>query len=184
MGLTKHGVYLYKLTSMGWLNRYLVAESDGLTVIDTGIPRSAGSIISSAKEIGLPIRRIALTHAHTDHRLVRTLNELSHDINDKCEDRISIGHGRGSTCGGEDLPVRRHKPGRHFRAADVDTDRETHIPSLGPRIRQQRYWDHQRAGSADEALRMLSRIAMVRMWGHDPIGGPLHHGRGHRHEIA
>ena len=67
MGLTKHGVYLYKLTSMGWLNRYLVAESDGLTVIDTGIPRSAGSIISSAKEIGLPIRRIALTHAHTDH---------------------------------------------------------------------------------------------------------------------
>jgi glyoxylase-like metal-dependent hydrolase (beta-lactamase superfamily II) len=49
------------------LDAYLVAEDDGLTVVDTGIPGSAKAILGRAEALGAPIRRIALTHAHGDH---------------------------------------------------------------------------------------------------------------------
>ncbi len=42
-------------------------EDDGLTLIDTSLPGSAGAILSAAQELGAPIRRIVLTHAHSDH---------------------------------------------------------------------------------------------------------------------
>jgi glyoxylase-like metal-dependent hydrolase (beta-lactamase superfamily II) len=56
-----------QLTRLGFVNCYLVRESDGLTLIDTGLPGSHDHILASARNLGSPIRRILLTHAHMDH---------------------------------------------------------------------------------------------------------------------
>jgi glyoxylase-like metal-dependent hydrolase (beta-lactamase superfamily II) len=57
----------YQLTRLGFVNCYLVREPDGLSLIDTGLPGSADDILAAARQLGAPIRRIALTHAHMDH---------------------------------------------------------------------------------------------------------------------
>jgi glyoxylase-like metal-dependent hydrolase (beta-lactamase superfamily II) len=62
-----------RVARLGMVNAYLVEEDDGLTVIDTMIPRSATAILKAAG--GRPIRRIALTHAHGDH--IGSLDELA-----------------------------------------------------------------------------------------------------------
>src|SRR3954454_6048341 len=64
-----------RISRLGVVNAYLVREDDGLTVIDTLIPRSAKVIREAAARIGAPIVRIALTHAHGDH--VGSLDELA-----------------------------------------------------------------------------------------------------------
>jgi glyoxylase-like metal-dependent hydrolase (beta-lactamase superfamily II) len=67
---TTHGEYLVQLTRLPRVfpvNCYLVREDDGLTLIDTGLPGSAKAIMQAAHTLGLPIRRIILTHAHMDH---------------------------------------------------------------------------------------------------------------------
>ncbi len=56
-----------RISRFGIVNAYLVAEDDGLTVVDTMLPGSAKSILSAADRLGAPIKRIALTHAHGDH---------------------------------------------------------------------------------------------------------------------
>ena len=56
-----------RVSSLGVVNAFLVAEEDGLTLVDTTIAGGAKAIMSAASEIGLPIVRIALTHAHGDH---------------------------------------------------------------------------------------------------------------------
>ena len=53
-----------RISRLGIVNTYLVPEDDGLTVIDTMLPRSAGKILDAAREMGAPITRILLTHAH------------------------------------------------------------------------------------------------------------------------
>jgi glyoxylase-like metal-dependent hydrolase (beta-lactamase superfamily II) len=63
---------------MGFVNCYLVEEDDGLTLIDTMIPRSAKAILAESERIGRPIVRIALTHAHADH--VGSLDELAKQL--------------------------------------------------------------------------------------------------------
>jgi glyoxylase-like metal-dependent hydrolase (beta-lactamase superfamily II) len=70
MRITPHGQYLTQLTRFPVLfpvNCYLVRETDGLTLIDAGLPGSATAILAAARGLGLPIRRIILTHAHGDH---------------------------------------------------------------------------------------------------------------------
>ena len=62
-----------RVSRFGIVNAYLVEEDDGLTVIDTMLPRSAAAIMKTAAD--RPIRRIALTHAHGDH--VGSLDELA-----------------------------------------------------------------------------------------------------------
>jgi glyoxylase-like metal-dependent hydrolase (beta-lactamase superfamily II) len=57
----------YQLTRLAFVNCYLVREADGLSLIDTGLPGSANDILAAARELGAPIRRIVLTHAHMDH---------------------------------------------------------------------------------------------------------------------
>jgi glyoxylase-like metal-dependent hydrolase (beta-lactamase superfamily II) len=64
-----------RISRLGLVNAYLVAEDDGLTVIDTMIPRSAKPVLAAARRLGAPIRRIALTHAHGDH--IGSLDELA-----------------------------------------------------------------------------------------------------------
>lgn len=67
MKITRHGQNLFQLTRLKFVNCYLVREEEGLTLIDSGLPGSTGAILSAAAEIGLPITRITLTHAHGDH---------------------------------------------------------------------------------------------------------------------
>lgn len=67
MKMTRHGQALWKLTRFWAINTYLAQEEEGLTLIDTGLAGSGPGILAAAAEIGQPIRRIVLTHAHGDH---------------------------------------------------------------------------------------------------------------------
>ena len=58
---------IHRVTRLGLVNAYLVPEEDGLTLIDTMLPRSAEKLLAAAQGLGAPIRRIALSHAHGDH---------------------------------------------------------------------------------------------------------------------
>lgn len=58
-----------------FVNAYLVVEDDGLTLIDTTLPKGGKPILAAAATVGAPIVRIALTHAHGDH--VGSLDELA-----------------------------------------------------------------------------------------------------------
>ena len=64
-----------RVTRLGMVNVYLVEEDDGLTLIDTALPRSGKAIRAAADKLGKPIRRIVLTHAHSDH--VGSVDELA-----------------------------------------------------------------------------------------------------------
>lgn len=67
MQVKTHGDYLVQLTRLVAFNCFLVREDDGFTLIDTNMSGSAAGILQAAKDLGAPIRRIALTHAHVDH---------------------------------------------------------------------------------------------------------------------
>jgi glyoxylase-like metal-dependent hydrolase (beta-lactamase superfamily II) len=56
-----------RVSLWGFVNAYLVREDDGLTLIDTTMGGGAKRILAAAEDLGAPIRRIALTHAHGDH---------------------------------------------------------------------------------------------------------------------
>jgi glyoxylase-like metal-dependent hydrolase (beta-lactamase superfamily II) len=75
-----------RVTRFGLVNAYLVEEDDGLTVIDTMIPRSANAVLEGAEKLGKPILRIALTHSHMDH--IGSLDELAQQLPDA---EVSIG---------------------------------------------------------------------------------------------
>jgi glyoxylase-like metal-dependent hydrolase (beta-lactamase superfamily II) len=66
---------LTRISRFGFVNAYLVREDDGLTLVDTAVPRSAKAILAAAEAAGAPIVRIALTHAHGDH--IGSLDELA-----------------------------------------------------------------------------------------------------------
>jgi glyoxylase-like metal-dependent hydrolase (beta-lactamase superfamily II) len=57
----------HQLTRLGLVNCYLIREIDGFTLIDANLSGSADDILSIARTLGAPIRRILLTHAHVDH---------------------------------------------------------------------------------------------------------------------
>lgn len=67
MHITEYGAHLIQLTRLGAINCYLVREDDGFTLIDTGLAGSARDILAAASKYHLPIVRIVLTHAHSDH---------------------------------------------------------------------------------------------------------------------
>ena len=67
MKVQDHGNNLIQLTYYGFVNVYLVREEDGFTLVDTALESCARSIVQTAQQFGQPIRRILLTHAHTDH---------------------------------------------------------------------------------------------------------------------
>jgi glyoxylase-like metal-dependent hydrolase (beta-lactamase superfamily II) len=73
---TQISAHAWQLTRIGFVNTYLVRESDGFTLIDTGIPGSAAPILAAARTLGAPISRILLTHAHGDH--IGSLDKLTH----------------------------------------------------------------------------------------------------------
>src|SRR3954453_19590509 len=67
MKTLRHTPNLIRLTRLGAVNAFFVVEDDGLTLVDTMIPRSQDAILAAARELDAPIVRIALTHAHGDH---------------------------------------------------------------------------------------------------------------------
>lgn len=67
MKVTASGKNLFQLTQLGAINCYLVREDDGFTLIDSVMSGQAPAIMQEAGKLGLPIVRILLTHAHTDH---------------------------------------------------------------------------------------------------------------------
>ena len=67
MKITTHGDYLINLNRLAFVNCQLVREDDGFTLIDTGLAGSAEGIVAAARQFGMPIRRILLTHDHIDH---------------------------------------------------------------------------------------------------------------------
>jgi glyoxylase-like metal-dependent hydrolase (beta-lactamase superfamily II) len=58
---------LFRLARFAMVNRFLVREDDGLTLVDTNVPGTARAILGAAGNLGSPIRKILLTHAHFDH---------------------------------------------------------------------------------------------------------------------
>lgn len=86
MKITTHGENLIQLTRLMAFNCYLVREDDGFTLIDAGLSGSGAAILKAAEDLGAPIRRIALTHAHTDH--VGSLDAL-HELLPEAEVAIS-----------------------------------------------------------------------------------------------
>lgn len=74
---------IYQLTFLPRLfpvNCYLVEEEAGLTLIDAALPYSMKGILQAARQIGKPIERILLTHAHDDH--VGALDALKEQLPD------------------------------------------------------------------------------------------------------
>ena len=69
-----------RISRFGFVNCYLVGEDDGLTLVDTMVPGSAKRILATAADIGRPIVRIVLTHAHGDH--VGSLDALAESLPD------------------------------------------------------------------------------------------------------
>jgi glyoxylase-like metal-dependent hydrolase (beta-lactamase superfamily II) len=69
---------LVQVTRLRLVNAYLVREKDGFTLVDTMISGSAQRLIDAARGAGGEIRRIALTHGHSDH--VGSLDALTKAI--------------------------------------------------------------------------------------------------------
>lgn len=78
MKITAVSDNLIQLTRLGAFNCYLVREADGFTLVDTGLAGSANGILAAAQQLGQPIRRIVLTHAHGDH--VGSLDVLANKL--------------------------------------------------------------------------------------------------------
>ena len=74
---------LTQLTRYGLMNAYLVREEDGLTLVDTTLPRGGKALLAAARAAGGPIRRVVLTHGHTDH--AGSLDELRDALGNQVE---------------------------------------------------------------------------------------------------
>jgi glyoxylase-like metal-dependent hydrolase (beta-lactamase superfamily II) len=64
---TVRGDRLVRIVHRRVFNCYVVREDDGLTLIDTGPAGALSAIRAELAQLGTPLRRIVLTHAHGDH---------------------------------------------------------------------------------------------------------------------
>ncbi len=70
MRIKRHTPKLIQLTRYAAvfpMNCYVVVEDDGLTLVDSTMSSPATEVAILVHELGLELRRIALTHAHGDH---------------------------------------------------------------------------------------------------------------------
>ena len=64
------GVHQISLPPFGFINTYLLETSEGLVLVDTGLPGSEAAILGAMHELGYAphqLAHIVLTHAHADH---------------------------------------------------------------------------------------------------------------------
>jgi glyoxylase-like metal-dependent hydrolase (beta-lactamase superfamily II) len=131
-----------RISRFGAVNCYLVVEDDGLTLIDTMIPRSSKRILAAAQGLGLPIVRIVLTHGHGDH--IGSLDALAAALPDaevliSARDARLLGKDRsfdpgepqvkvrGSLPGAKTTPTRTIAPGERIGSLEVH-DATGHTP--------------------------------------------------------
>jgi glyoxylase-like metal-dependent hydrolase (beta-lactamase superfamily II) len=134
--------HVTRVTRYGIVNSYLVQDEDGLTLVDTMIPRSSKAILAAAEGLGAPIVRIVLTHAHGDHigsldalaaalpdaevlisaRDARLLRKDTSLDPDEPQDEI-----KGSLPGARTVPTRTIAPGERIGALEVH-DAKGHTP--------------------------------------------------------
>jgi glyoxylase-like metal-dependent hydrolase (beta-lactamase superfamily II) len=124
---TRHTDRLVRLSRLGAVNAFLVVEDDGLTLVDTMLPRSHDGILAAARELGRPIVRIALTHAHGDH--VGSLDALAEALP---QAEVSISARDARLLGGDrtldpgepqsklrgSYPTTKTRPGRELQPGD------------------------------------------------------------------
>ena len=118
-----------RVSRFGIVNAFLVQEDDGLTLIDTAIGGSAKAILAAAADLGAPIVRILLTHAHGDH--IGSLDALAAELPDaevliSARDAILLAEDKtlqpgesGKLSGGYPRRRRRSRPGRSRAASTV-----------------------------------------------------------------
>ncbi|NIK70245.1 MULTISPECIES: MBL fold metallo-hydrolase [unclassified Paenibacillus] len=126
MRMTRHE-QVYQLTFMPTMfpvNCYLVEEEKSLTLIDAAMPGNAEAILKAAKQIGKPITRIVLTHAHSDH--IGALDALRQQLTDvtvyiSARDSRLLNGDRSLDPNEPDTPIRGGvpKPGKIATRSDV-----------------------------------------------------------------
>jgi len=83
MRTTKLTENLMQIERLRFVNAYLVREDDGLTLIDTTVPGATEDLLKAADDMGGEIRRVALTHVHSDH--IGSLDVLKERLGDGLE---------------------------------------------------------------------------------------------------
>jgi glyoxylase-like metal-dependent hydrolase (beta-lactamase superfamily II) len=90
---------LIQLNRAHFVNAYLVREDDGFTLVDTTLGGGAQKLIDAAHNAGEEIRRIALTHGHSDH--IGSLDQLKHSLGASVE--VFLGDADARIIAGEKL---------------------------------------------------------------------------------
>jgi glyoxylase-like metal-dependent hydrolase (beta-lactamase superfamily II) len=63
----RSGEHIVQIVHRRVFNCYLVREDDGLTLVDTGPAGALPAIRAELHGLGVPLRRVLLTHTHADH---------------------------------------------------------------------------------------------------------------------
>ncbi|MNB65228.1 putative metallo-hydrolase YflN [compost metagenome] len=128
-----------KLIQLTWMPRffpvncYMVEEERELTLIDAGMPFSLKGIVAFAEELGKPLTRIVLTHAHDDHvgavdALKRLLPEAQLCISER--DASLLKGDRSLRVGEPDTPIRGGVPKKIASLPDMLIQDGAEIGSL------------------------------------------------------
>jgi glyoxylase-like metal-dependent hydrolase (beta-lactamase superfamily II) len=121
MKITRISPHAHQLTRLGLMNCYLVRESspegDSFTLVDTTISGGAKDILAAAQSLGVPIRRILLTHAHMDH--VGSVDELAARL-----PGVTIAVGERS------LPLLRRPPDKSLRPNEPQDSFHGGLPGI------------------------------------------------------